>query len=105
MGDDGPVTNANEPSALERLSAPLVLRLAGVPRWLFVAGLAALVLGGLFLPGVLGGLLLLLVTAFLAWLAALGWPHHDVPARLLRAAVVVLVGYVAVSKIFGFGGS
>jgi uncharacterized membrane protein len=103
VSDDGSVSNANEPSSLERWSAPILVRLAAVPRWLFVIVLAAVFLAGMAVPGVVGGLLLLLITLFLAWLAALGWPRYSVGGRLLRVVVVLMVAYVAASKLFGFG--
>jgi hypothetical protein len=103
VSDDGSVSNANEPSSVERWSAPVLLRLAAVPRWLFVLVLAGVFLAGLMLQGVLGGVLLLLIALFLAWLAALGWPKYSPGGRLLRVFVVLVVAYVAASKLFGFG--
>ena len=102
MGDDRQVSNANEPSGLERWSAPILVRLAAVPRWLFVLVLAAVFVGGLVIKGFIGGVLLLVITVFLAWLAALGWPQYSPAGRLLRVAVVLLVAYVAASFLFGF---
>jgi hypothetical protein len=103
VGDDGSVSNANEPSSLERWSAPILVRLAAVPRWLFVLGLAVVFLAGLAVPGVIGAILLLVIALFLAWLAALGWPNYSVGGRLLRVLVVLLVAYVAAGKLFSFG--
>ncbi|MFZ0323742.1 MAG: DUF6703 family protein [Actinomycetes bacterium] len=90
-------------TAFQRWSAPLLVRLTAMPRWSFVIVLAVVTFAGLMLDGILGGLLLLLLAALLAWLAALGWPTYNVAARLLRVVVVALVLYVAASKLFGFG--
>jgi hypothetical protein len=99
------VSNVNEPTALERISAPILLRLAAVPRWLFVIVLAGFVVAGLAISGPIGGAFLVVVALFLAWLAALGWAHYSWSGRLLRVAVVLLVAYIAAAKLLGFGGA
>src|SRR5690242_13653146 len=71
-------------STLERSSArPLVL-LHQLPVWLI-----PLVLAGLLVTGWLGAVALVLVAAFLSWLAALSWPRLGPGTRLLRVAAVV----------------
>src|SRR5215470_13723862 len=70
--------------SLERSSArPLVL-LHQLPVWL-----VPLVVTGLAVPGWPGAVALVLVAAFLSWLAALSWPRLGPGARLLRVAAVV----------------
>ena len=103
LGDDGVVTNRNEPGPLARRSAPLLLRLAALPRWLFVVVPAALLLFGLFVKGVLGGVVLLVLAAFVGWLAALQWPALSPSARGLRLVVPVLLAVIGVVMI-GTGG-
>lgn len=97
------MTNRNEPAPLARGSAPLLLRLAALPRWLFVAVPAALLLFGLFVKGSVGGLVLLVLAAFVGWLAALRWPTLSPAARGLRLFVPLLLAVVGVAMIAGAG--
>ena len=76
-------------SSLERSSArPLVL-LHQLPVWLVPLVLAGLLVTGLAVPGWLGAVALVLVAAFLSWLAALSWPRLSPGTRLLRVAAIV----------------
>jgi uncharacterized membrane protein len=93
------VDNASEPSAFHRRSAPILVRLAAVPPWAFVVGLAVLLVVGLFLPGWPGAVVLLLLAAFLAWLAALSWSRLTPLAALVRGATIVLVVWAAAQKV------
>jgi hypothetical protein len=86
------------PSALERISAPWLVRLSLVPRWLFLIVLGAMLFAGLYLENAVGGILLLLLALFLAWLASLGWSRVSPLGRVLRLLTVGLLVYVAVSK-------
>ncbi|HEX5016840.1 MAG TPA: DUF6703 family protein [Actinomycetes bacterium] len=91
--------NDRRPTALERFSGPLLLKLSRVPRWMLLVAVLALTVAGLLLENVLGGVLLLLLAAFLAWLAVLGWPSLAPVGRLLRLLVIGLVVYVAFTKL------
>jgi len=93
------VNHASEPSAFERFSAPLLLRLAALPRWSLVVGLVVLVVAGLLLPGWPGAVVLVVLAALLAWLAALGWSRYTPVAALLRVVTVLLVLSAAASKV------
>lgn len=91
---------ANEgPTAFERASTPWLLRLNAVPRWLVGLVLIATLLAGLFLDGPVGAALLSILALFLGWLAAIGWRHLTLPARLLRAVTVVLLLVAAGSRL------
>ncbi len=92
MSDD------HTPSALERISSPWLVRLSRVPRWLFLIALGSILFAGLFLDNALGGVLLLVLALFLAWLASLGWSHVSPVGRVLRLLTVGLLVYVAVDK-------
>jgi len=75
-----------------------------MPRWLVVITPAIVLFVGLILPGSfawLGGVLLLLVAAFLGWLTALSWPAIGPAARLLRVVVVAALAGIAVFKAMG----
>ena len=90
--------------AFEERSYPLLRRLSAAPRWLVVITPALLLFLGLVLTGPvawLGGLLLLLVTALLAWLTALSWPAISPGSRLLRSIVVLALLGVAILKLLG----
>lgn len=86
------------PSALERISAPWLVRLSLVPRWLFLIVLGSVLFAGLYLDNAVGGVLLLVLALFLAWLASLGWSRVTPIGRVLRLLTVGLLVYVAVSK-------
>ncbi len=69
------MTDDHTPSALERISAPWLVRLSRIPRWLFLIVLGSVLFAGLYLDSALGGVLLLVLALFLAWLASVGWSH------------------------------
>ena len=79
-----------------RVNAAALLWLNTRPRWLLGVVLIALALGGLFVPGIVGTILLLVLAAFLAWLAAMSWPRVDAAGRVLRVIVVALIVGAAV---------
>ncbi len=89
------------PSALERISAPWLVRLSLIPRWLFLVVLGALLFAGLYLDNAIGGVLLLVLALFLAWLASLGWSHVSPLGRVLRLLTVGALVYLAVGKFLG----
>jgi len=65
---------------------------------------AILLVGGLILTGPLawvGGIALLVVWAFVAWLTALSWPALSPGSKLLRLLVVVALFGVVVLKFLG----
>ena len=82
--------------SLERSSArPLVL-LHQLPVWVVPVVLTALLVTGLAVPGWIGAAALVLVAAFLGWLAAVSWPRLPPAGRLLRVAAVAGVLVIAV---------
>jgi hypothetical protein len=82
--------------ALERSSARPLLLLHQLPAWLIPVVLTALLVAGFAVPGPIGAVALVLVAAFLGWLAAVSWPRLAPGGRLLRAAAVACVLAVAV---------
>jgi len=79
--------------SVERASLKPAAYLHHLPRWLPSALLAVLFVGGLAVRGWAGAVLLLAVTAFLAWLATLSWPALGAQGRALRVlAVAALLG-------------
>jgi hypothetical protein len=80
---------------------PLLVRITALPRWVFVVGLTALLVGGLLLSNPIGGVLLLILATFIGWLLLLSWPVVAPKGRLLRLLVVLAVAGVGVSQIVG----
>jgi len=93
------MTPNDESTAFERASAPWLFRLHAMPRWLLALVLVATLLTGLILQNVIGGALLLLLALFLAWLAAIGWRHLSLSAKLLRLLAVGLILVAAISRL------
>lgn len=92
----------NKPSALQRFSAPILLRLHGMPRWLFPIFTALLLVGGLLINNtVIATALLGFLTLILLWLVALSWPILATVARLMRLLVLAALLYVTVSRARG----
>jgi hypothetical protein len=81
---------------MERSSARPLVWLHQQPVWLPPAVVAILLVVGLAVPGWLGAAALILVAAFLGWLAALSWPRLNRGGRLLRLASVAAVLVVAI---------
>jgi len=64
--------------------------------------LVVLVVGlvAVFLPGILGGLILLAIVVLLASLLRLTWSHASPGARVLRLVILGVLGGIALTKIF-----
>jgi hypothetical protein len=72
----------------------LLLLLARLPRPAVLLLTLGLVVAGLFLPGIPGAVLLLVVGLLLAWLLGVAWPVLAPAARVPRVLTVALVlGY------------
>jgi hypothetical protein len=63
------------------------------------AAMLALFLGGLFVPGRVGGLLLLLSAAILITLTAMLWPQIRRQGRPLRIVIIAVVLVLAIVKL------
>lgn len=90
--------------SLERTSFAALVVLQRLPRWLVVIAMALLLFFGLIQTGSLswlGGILLLIVAAFLGWLLVLAWPVLGGTAKVIRVIVVAAVVGLAILK---FGG-
>lgn len=95
MHHHGPVPDDHDLTPFQRLSMSLLVLLSRVPKWLLLVVVLGLTAGGLLLENAIGGVLLLLLAAFMAWLAIVGWPQLGTAARLLRLLVVGLILYAA----------
>jgi hypothetical protein len=81
--------------AVERRSATVVVWLAALPRLVPITAAAALFLLAILAGGVIGGLILLLIAAIMAWISYLSWP--SVPPLLRGIRLLILAGVVAVA--------
>ena len=88
----------------EQASYPLLTRMHAMPRWLIVVLPAILLFVGLILTGPLawvGGILLLVLWVFVAWLTALSWPVLSIGQRIFRTLVVLAMLGLVVLKLLG----
>jgi hypothetical protein len=85
---------------LPRQVQVLIVFLAGLPRTAVFLGALALLLVGLFLPGVVGTVLLLLIAAAMVAVLTLTWPTLGPQLRAFRVLVLALVVAIAVGKLF-----
>ena len=93
---------SQRPSRLEVFSAPILLFIHGLPRWIFPFVTATLLLMGLFVSnGVVGGTLLLVVAVIIGWLVALSWKLLFLPSRIIRTGLVLLILGYAVGRFLG----
>ncbi len=81
------------------MSTPLPERLARIKPLPAFAGALVLVLAGLFLPGIVGGAVLLALVAGLAFLSSLTWRVQPPATRMLRLVILTLLLVIAVGKI------
>ncbi|MEU6431783.1 DUF6703 family protein [Microbispora sp. NPDC046973] len=85
-------------AAVERKSAAPLVFLFQQPRWLAPVILVALLIAGLVVPDWRGGVAVLPVLAFIAWLAYLSWPSLRPVGRLLRVAVATFLVLLAATR-------
>jgi hypothetical protein len=83
---------------IEVLSAPTLIRMHSLPRAIVPVVIILLMFVGLVKDNALGGVALLIVSAFVGWLLYLSWPLLEGRARILRALTVLLVFLAALSK-------
>jgi len=74
-------------------------RLARMDRTKVFLATLAVALIGLFVPGVLGAIILYAVVAALAWLLTLTWAVIGLPLRLFRLVTLAVLAAVATTKI------
>ncbi len=85
---------------IERASIPALTQLAKLPTWLPMVVVAALILIGAFLGGVVGAILVGVALVGLLWLLYLSWPHLTPSLRMMRIAVLVLLLAIAITQFF-----
>src|SRR5215211_1993843 len=80
-------------------SAAALAFLAQVPRFVMILGVLVVLLGGLFLPGVPGAFLMVVLAALVGWLAWLTWPSQTLLTRALRILLIVCLLALAIQKL------
>jgi hypothetical protein len=88
----------------EEISYPIVQWLNGLPRFVIIVAPGLLLFLCLIQTGSLawlGGVLLLIVAAMLAWLTALSWPVIATRSKIVRVAVILVVLGFATFKFLG----
>lgn len=100
----GTGTQSSSRRTLERVSAPWLLTLHRLPRWLVPIGLAVMLFLGLLLSGSwgwLGAILMVVVGLFVSWLTALSWPILTPGSRAIRVVVAAVLFGLAALKALG----
>jgi hypothetical protein len=97
---DNPAPSSGLRRSVERASRPALIRLSRLPRMVPFLVMLALIVVGLLVAGVVGFVLITLGVLFLVWLLFLGWPALSSSERLMRLAVIVLGGALAVIQLF-----
>lgn len=85
------VTHSALRKRITDLSAPALLRIHGLPKFLVPGLIAILMLLGLFLPAPYSGISLTVVSAFIGWLMYLSWPLLDSKSRVIRLLVFLIL--------------
>lgn len=85
--------------SVERVSAPVLIRLSGLPRVVPFLAILALMLAGILVDA-WGWVLIAVVAAFLGWVLFLSWPRLTATDRLMRSAVLVLAIALALTRAF-----
>jgi hypothetical protein len=75
----------------QRSATPITFLFTQVPRWVTPAVMVVLLLAGFAVQNPLGGLAVLPVALFVAWLAYLSWPSLGVGGKLLRVVMVTFL--------------
>lgn len=94
--------NQPRPGKLHQLSAPILLFIHGLPRWVFPIFTAAILLAGLFISdGTIGAVFLVILGFILWWLVALSWRLLSGTARAMRTIVILVVFAYAYGRFTG----
>lgn len=91
-----------KPTWLEKVSAPILLRIHSWPRFVFPLLLASVLLGGLFISQpLISTALLSLVAITLVWLITLSWPLLTGGQRVIRTLLVIALIFYAFGRLNG----
>jgi hypothetical protein len=85
--------------AVEKRSAPVLVLLTQQHKAVVPLITVLLLIGGLLLPVAAGVACLAVLAGFIGWLTFLSWPAIVGPARAVRVATLLLVGFAVVSRL------
>lgn len=85
------VTHSLLRKKITNISAPLLLRIHTLPKFVVPALMAAFMVLGLFLQPPFSGLALTVVSTFVAWLMYLSWPLLDHRSKFIRFTVFLIL--------------
>jgi len=85
------VTHSLLRKKITNVSAPLLLRIHTLPKFIVPALMAMFMVLGLFLQPPFSGLALTVVTSFVAWLMYLSWPLLDPRSKFIRFTVFLIL--------------
>ena len=85
------VTHSALRKSVTDASAPLLLRIHSLNKFLVPVLIAALMLLGLVLPPPFAGMSLSVVCLFIGWLMYLSWPLLDPRSKLIRSIVLIIL--------------
>jgi hypothetical protein len=85
------VTHSLLRKRITNLSAPFLLRIHGLPKFLVPSLIAVFMLLGLFLEPPYSGISLTVVSVFIGWLMYVSWPLLDSKSRLIRILVFLIL--------------
>ena len=85
------VTHSLLRKKITNASAPILLRIHSLPRFIVPALMAVFMVLGLFLQPPFSGLALSVVTTFVAWLMYLSWPLLDPRSKFIRFNVFLIL--------------
>jgi hypothetical protein len=86
-------------SRINQASLPLMTRLSRLPRAVPFLVLLALLVGGVFLSGTVGFVLMGLAALFVGWILYLSWPRLKGTERMMRSAVLLLAIAMAIVQL------
>ena len=93
-----PSTSPTLRTRVEGFSRPLLVRLSGMPRLAILIGTLALVVVGLLAPLPVALAALVVVFAFVVWIAYLSWPVVGTGGKVARLAMLALIVVLAATR-------
>ncbi len=86
-------------TSIEEASAPVLERLAALPRLVPFLVVLALGVAGVLIPG-WGWVLVGIVALILVWFLYIAWPALTPPGRMLRLAVIAITVAIMLTRLF-----
>jgi hypothetical protein len=85
---------------IDQASLPLMTKLSRMPKLVPFLILLALLVGGVFIGGTVGFVLMSVAAVFVAWVLYLSWPRLTGSERIMRLAVLLLAVAMAVVQLY-----